>query len=92
MEEGGELADALMLAAGTEREALLGHLYQLHNGDRNERIRAALRLGQMEGLAADITPHLVEALVDNDSRVVQEAVTALGMIGPAAKGAIPALE
>ena len=39
-----------------------------------------------------MTPHLIEELVDEDMRVVQEAVTALGMIGPAAKDAIPTLK
>ena len=46
----------------------------------------------MEDLATDITPHLIEELEDRDMRVVQEAITALGMIGPAAKDAIPPLE
>ena len=37
-------------------------------------------------------PHLIEELVDEDMRLVQETITALGMIGPAAKDAIPTLE
>ncbi len=48
--------------------------------DRDARIRSA-----------DV-PHFIEELVDEEMRVVQEAITALGMIGPAAKDAIPKLE
>ena len=49
-------------------------------------------LGQQQELAPDIAPHLEEELSNDNSRVVQEAITALGMIGPAAKDAIPTLE
>ena len=73
-------------------EKFLGLLYNLHQGNRDARMHAALLLGQMEDLATEITLHLIEELEDIDSRVVQEAITALGMIGPAAKDAIPALE
>ena len=46
----------------------------------------------MKDVASDITPHLAEQLTNKDVRVVQVAITALGMIGPAAKEAIPTLE
>ena len=91
-EERSDLADALLLVAETQEESLLAHLYKLHEGDTTDRIRRALLLGQMKDLATDVTPHLIEELAEKDRRVVQEAITALGMIGPAAKDAIPTLE
>ncbi len=86
------VADDLLHSSGTEEERLLGHLYYLHEGDAKTRIRTALVLAQMENLATEVVPHLIEELEGEDSRVVQEAITALGMIGPAAKEAIPTLE
>jgi HEAT repeat protein len=91
-EDGNSVADALLLEAETEEESLLGHLYKLHWGDRNERIRHALLVGERKDVAIDVTLHLIEELASRDTRVVQEAITALGMIGPAAKDAIPTLE
>ena len=87
-----DLADALLLAAETPRESALGHLHKLHHGDERARIRAAIFLGQQQELAPDIVPHLVEELSNDNTRVVQEAITALGMLGPAARDALPTLE
>ena len=56
---------------------------------------AAIRLGQ-RGPEGEEVAHavaaLVEALGDEESRVVAEAITALGMFGPEAESAVPALE
>ncbi len=70
----------------------LALIYKLHEGNHEERIHAALDLGQLQDLAEKIVPHLLEELTDEDVRVAREAITALGMIGPAAKEAIPTLE
>ena len=91
-EQCSNLADALLLAAKTPQEGLLGHIYMLHEGDKNARIRHALILGQMRGWATVVVPHLIKELVDEDNRLVQEIITSLGTIGPAAKDAIPTLE
>ena len=86
------VADALISATGTPEESVFGHIYRLHKGDTDTRIHSALILGQMRDPATDVVPHLVVGLADEDMRLVQEAITALGMIGPAAKDAIPMLE
>lgn len=85
-----KLADELLLAAKTTEAGLLGHLYKLHEGDRGARIRHAQLLGQVKP-AADIATHLMEELEDEDVRVVQETITALGMIGTDAVQAIEKL-
>lgn len=90
-EEFTEIADELIHVARTPEDGLLGHIYKLHRGDREVRIREAVILAQMEP-AADILPHLMEGLEDEDVRVVQETITALGMMGAAAKDAIPSLD
>ena len=43
-------------------------------------------------IAVDAIPDLIEATEDGDIAVVREVTTALGIIGPAAKEAIPTLE
>ena len=52
---------------------------------------AALTIGSLGEAAATVVPHLIEAL-GQDPFVAREVVVALGMIGPAAKDAIAALE
>ncbi len=91
-EEGSNLADALLAASETPEDSLLGHIYKLHEGDRVARNRHALMLGQMKSTATVVVPRLIEELGDQDTRLVQETITALGMIGPAARDAIPTLE
>jgi hypothetical protein len=90
-EDYSDLADQLVRRTNTPSERLLGHLCKLHLGDRNERIRHALMLARVEP-ASEVVPHLMEELEDEDARVLQETITALGAIGPPAKAAIPALE
>lgn len=85
------LADELIRDAKGTDQGLLGHLYKLHEGDREVRIRHALILAQRKP-AADVIEHLMEGLHDPDPRIVQETITVLGMIGPPAETAIPALE
>ena len=60
-----------------------------HDPDPIRRAMAALAIGAL-GEAA-VVPHLEQAL-GQDPFVAREVVTALGMIGPAAKETIPALE
>ncbi len=86
------LADALLLAARTPEEGLAAHLYKLRKGDLESRVRAASVLGQLRQSALNVLPHLIEALADEEPRVVQEAITSIGLLGPAAESAIPDLE
>ena len=87
-----DVADELVSVGSTPKERLSGYLYKLHEGDPETRVLAALILGQTPELATDALQHLLEELLDEDLRLVQEAITALGIIGPAAKDAIPTLE
>ena len=51
-----------------------------------------MAIGQFGPKAEAVVPMLIQALGDEDARVVAESVTALGMIGSVAKKAIPQLE
>ena len=51
-----------------------------------------MELGRHGPQAAVAVPALVKGLEDKSLPVAREAVTALGMIGPSAKDAIPAME
>ncbi len=56
------------------------------------RLRAAMTIGQFGSLAVDLVAELINATEDRDVRVVSEAITALGMIGPTARQAIGVLD
>ncbi len=86
------LASTLDAAARTPAEGLAAHLYRLRTGDLESRVRAVSSLGQIPQAAEEVLPYLIEALDDEELRVVQEAVTSIGLLGTEAKSAIPALE
>ncbi len=86
------IADELLAVPGDFDGLLLGHLYKLHEGDSEARVHAALFLGQLQEIPGIVVPHLLAELPVGHPRLVQEIITALGMIGPAAKDAIPTLE
>ncbi len=86
------LADELLSVPDDLDGLLLGLLYKLHDGDNEARVRAALFLGQLQEIPGIVVPHLLAELPAGHPRVVQEIITALGMIGPSAKDAIPTLE
>ena len=71
------VADALISATGTSQESVFGHIYMLHKGDTDTRIRSALFLGQMKDSAIDVVPHLMAELVDADTRLLRETITAM---------------
>ena len=66
--------------------------HQLLHGGLEERRRAAMALGRRGADAKHAVPTLIRALQDEEPLVIREVITALSMIGPAAKDAIPALE
>jgi hypothetical protein len=83
---------AIASIAPRHRDAVAAHIHQLQSVDPRERLRAAMHLGAMgEAGEAGVKP-LCESTRDADRRVALSAVTALGMIGPSAKWAVPTLE
>ena len=74
-----------------EAGAAFGYLVQCKPNPA-EALRAIVTLGQA-GHATGAVPYLLEILEgDGDARLLAEVITALGMIGPSAKDAIPTLE
>ena len=55
-------------------------------------MQATMALGARTEEAVHAVPALIKVTDDSEAAVVREAITALGMIGPAAKEAIPTLE
>lgn len=74
----------------TSQRALIAGYRLLHGAKVEAQVQLAMQLGQMGKGAAAAVPDLLKALA-LDARVAREAVTALGMIGPAAKDTVPAL-
>ena len=64
----------------------------VHHPDVGQRVDAAMVLGGFGTRGEGVVPQLLQALGDGEERVVAEAITALGMIGPAARDAIAMLE
>jgi hypothetical protein len=64
----------------------------LHDPDIDERMDAAMALGRFGEEAAEARLLLVEALGDQELRVVREVITALGMLGRAGRDGLPALQ
>jgi hypothetical protein len=91
-----DVVDVALLAVVAARKleasqrALIAGYRLLHGAKVEAQLRLAMQLGQLGKDAAAAVPDLVKALA-LDARVAREAVTALGMIGPAAKEAVPAL-
>ena len=87
-----QIAKAIVSIAPDSDAAVSAHLCLVRHGDAVQRFLACRRLGQLQCDAARCGRALLEVLTDPNPYVVREALTALGMIGPAAKEAIPALE
>jgi TolB-like protein/class 3 adenylate cyclase len=64
----------------------------LQRGETSERVRAMENLVRFGATSVFAVPNLILAIQDEDKFVVQKAIWTLGMIGPSAKAAIPALE
>jgi hypothetical protein len=73
------------------RRAQIAGYRLLHGRNVEAQQQLAMQLGQMGKEAAAAVPDLVKAMAF-DPLVAREAATALGMIGPAAKEAVPALQ
>ena len=92
--------DQIRLAAATsllelipeDPAAIPAYLVLLDCPDPEVRRKAAMALGRQGALGAEAVPKLLRTTLDRDLRLVAEAVTALGMIGPQAQLAIPKLE
>ena len=85
-------AAMIAIAPGDPRCAVAYGWRVQHGASATERAQAALRLGSFGKASADQVPELIAALGDETPRVVWEVITALGMIGPSAKSAIPKLK
>ncbi len=86
------LVDGLRVAVlplDTTVSSLVG---RLKLGTPFGRAGVAQTLGWFGPAAAAVVPDLIEALGDEHEEVREQAAIALGKIGPAAKGAIPALQ
>ena len=87
------VARAMESIAGDDPSVAVAFAYRMLNDPLPaQRMDAAMTLGRFGPEAAEVVPQLREALGDAEMGVVAEAITALGTIGPAAKGAIPTLE
>ena len=86
-------ARAMVAIAPGHKQCAIAYGYLLvHAATAEERAQAALRLGSFGAASTGEVPHLVQACDDAEVRVRWEAITALGMIGPAAQAAAHKLE
>jgi HEAT repeat protein len=85
-------AEAMIRIAPRDARCAVAYGHRLkHANGENERAEAALRIGSFGEAAKGEVRTLIAALRDKSQRVRCETVTALGMIGPDAKAAIPKL-
>jgi hypothetical protein len=88
-----ELARAVVRQAPDAPEATSALAVLIYHFDVDVRLQAAMQMGQTPGSdPATSVAALQLALTDGSVHVRREAVTALGMIGPAAVDALPALQ
>ena len=88
-----EIADVMIRLAPDDPIVVPAYAARLGaHFDRRVRIESAIAIGHFGEDSAAAVPDLVQATSDPIGAVVREAITALGMIGPAAKDAIPTLE
>ncbi len=88
--------EALARIAPLTPEAIAGHRLRLRGGGN---VRPEYRISSVSALVilgssavVEAVPELVAAARSENTPLASEAITALGMIGPAAKEAIPTLE
>jgi HEAT repeat protein len=85
-------AEAMIRIAPRDPRCAVAYGYRLkHAKTETERARAALQIGGFGKAAKGEVRTLISALGDKSQRVRCETITALGMIGPDAKAAIPKL-
>lgn len=86
-------ARAMEAIAGEDTAIALAVAHRLlHDPDIDQRMDAAMALGRFGEAAAETRALLVEALGDQELRVVREVITALGMLGGAGRDGLPALQ
>jgi hypothetical protein len=87
-------ATLLLMKLGAAKDLPAGaYIALLDHGDPAVRHRAVLELGSFgEKVGAKGVGALARAIMDQDKLVAWDAITALGMIGPKAKAAVPRLE
>ncbi len=83
-----------MVAIGPDdpRSSIAYGYLAAHHYDPKMRAQSALAAASFSGQSEACIRYVIEAVSDSNPAVVREAITALGMIGPAAKDAIPTLE
>lgn len=87
------LAEAVLAIQATGPAAARAHAYLLiYHPDPKRRLGAAMALGRQASTGSAMADQVVWALTDADPRVVREAITALGMMGPEAAAVAPKLE
>ena len=86
------LEDGLYVAALPEDVTVASLKDKVQQGETSERIQAIKSLARFGPLAVDAVPDLILVLQDENGVVAKKAIIALGMIGPSARAAIPALE
>lgn len=77
-------ADSLVALIPDHPDAIPAYTVLLQSRDSERRIVAAMALGRQGALGAEALTPLIRMTSDPDPRVAGEAITALGMIGPAA--------
>ena len=87
-------ADAMIAIAPNDPRCTIAYALRMAtSSDSWQTQRDAMALGRFGAAAAEAVPYLVAAVRrDLGSPTSLEAITTLGMIGPAAKDAIPTLE
>ena len=86
------IGDAILRIAPEASQAISVYAHRITKGDLSTRKDCALVLGRFGSEAAPAVPALVASLEWGRGALHAEVITALGMIGPAAKDAIPTLE
>src|SRR5262249_26337277 len=88
-----ELARAVVMHAGDAPEGAAARAALIYHFDVEVRLQAVMQMGQNPGKEPSASVQaLQESLGDGSVLVRREAVTALGMIGPPAADALPALQ
>ena len=84
-----EVAGAILAIEPRGEAAIDAHIHRMaFGGSERERIESEIALGHFGPLAARATRHLIKRA----ERGSMEAITALGLIGPEARAAVPVLE
>jgi HEAT repeat protein len=90
---GTELARAVVIHLPHTPDAVAAWALLIYHFDMDVRLQAVMQLGQSGANDAETAVKALQtSLTDGSVEVRREAVTALGMIGPPAADALPALQ